>query len=130
MKVGTRRADATAQQESKQTGDTESKSSTQSFGVTLSGLLNVQEVSDEILNPSMEQPIQRQLYRGAFPEPTELLDHALIGAETADEGWLQRNREAVHAYLDRTFAQATSGEGHSAEESRAFLSRNRATRAA
>jgi len=84
------------------------------------------------LDAALEQRIQRQLDRGAFREPAELLAHALdlIAAETGEEGGLQRNREAIHTDLDRTFGQASRGEGHSPEESRALLAQHRPTHAA
>jgi len=84
------------------------------------------------LDAAIEQRIQRQLDRGAFREPAELLAHALdlVEAEAMQEDWLLRNKEAINAGLDRTFSQAASGEGYSPEESRALLARHRASRAA
>jgi Arc/MetJ-type ribon-helix-helix transcriptional regulator len=81
------------------------------------------------LDPMTEQRIQRQISRGAFAEPSELLAHALDLVE-AEEDWLLRNKEAINADLDRTFAQAERGEGYSPEESRALLAQHRASRAA
>ena len=85
-----------------------------------------------ILDPATEERIQRQLDRGTFREPAELLAHALdlVEAEAVEEGWLLRNKEAINADLDRTFAQAERGEGYSPEESRALLQQHRASRAA
>jgi Arc/MetJ-type ribon-helix-helix transcriptional regulator len=84
------------------------------------------------LDAATEQRIQRQLDRGAFREPAELLAHALdlVEAEATEEDWLLRNKEAISAGLDRTFAQASRGEGHSPEESRALLAQHRASRTA
>ena len=84
------------------------------------------------LDATIEQRIQRQLDRGAFREPAELLAHALdlVEAEAVEQDWLLRNKEAINAYLDRTFAQAERGEGYSPEESRALLNQHRASRAA
>jgi len=106
-------ADATAQQESKQTGDAESKSSTQSFGVTLSGLLNVLDgfhAPDNViymmttnkveqLDPALLRPARidyrlylgeaaeaqrMQLYRRFFPDATEAEARAFAQAHCAE----------------------------------------------
>ena len=84
------------------------------------------------LDPAIEQRIQRQIDRGAFREPVELLAHALdlVEAEAVEQDWLLLNKETINADLDRTFAQAERGEGHSPEESRALLAQHRASRAA
>jgi len=84
------------------------------------------------LDATTEERIQRQLDRGAFREPAELLAHALdlVEAEAVHEDWLLRNKEAINAGLDRTFAQAARGEGHSPQESRALLAQHRASRTA
>jgi len=84
------------------------------------------------LDAAIEQRIQRQFDRGTFREPAELLAHALdlVEAEAAEEDWLLRNKEAINADLDRTFAQAERGEGYSPEQSRALLAQHRASRVA
>ena len=84
------------------------------------------------LDATIEQRIQRQLNRGAFREPAELLAHALdlVEAEAVQEDWLLRNKEAINAGLDRTFAQAARDEGYSPEESRVLLAQHRASRSA
>ena len=84
------------------------------------------------LDDAIEQRIQRQLDRGTFREPAELLAHALdlVEAEAKQEDWLLRNKEAINADLDESFAQAARGEGYSPEESRALLAERRASRAA
>ena len=84
------------------------------------------------LDAAIEQRIQRQLDRGAFREPAELLAHALdlVEAQAVHEDWLLRNKEAINTDLDLTFAQAARGEGHSPEESRALLAQRRASRTA
>jgi len=81
------------------------------------------------LDPAIEQRIQKQLARGAFAEPAELLAHALDLVE-AEEDWLLRNREAIHAGLNESFAQAARGEGYSLEEVEAMVAKRRADRAA
>lgn len=84
------------------------------------------------LDADIEQRIQRQLDRGAFREPADLLAHALdlVEAEATQEDWLLRNKDAINADLDESFAQAARGEGCSPEESRALLAERRASRAA
>jgi Arc/MetJ-type ribon-helix-helix transcriptional regulator len=80
------------------------------------------------LDPAIEQRIQHQLDRGAFREPTELLAHALdlVEAEAVQEDWLLRNKEAINADLDRTFAQADRGEGYTEAELRTRMAERRA----
>jgi len=80
-----------------------------------------------VLDPALEERIQRQLDRGAFREPAELLSHALDLVE-AEGDWLYQNREAINASLEETFASAERGEGYSPEESRALLAQRRAAR--
>jgi hypothetical protein len=84
------------------------------------------------LDAATEERIQRQLDRGTFRRPSELLAHALdlVEAEAPYEDWLDRNMEAVRADLDESFAQAARGEGYSPEQSRADLAKHRASRAA
>ena len=85
-----------------------------------------------LLDSAIEQRIQRQLRRGVFTEPAELLAHALdlLEAEAEEEDWLIRNKVAINLDLDRTFAQAANGEGYSPEQSRTLLAQRRASRAA
>ena len=81
------------------------------------------------LDSAIEQRIQRQLDRGAFAAPDELLAHALDLLE-AEEDWLLRNREAINAGLDKSFAEAARGEGYSPDEAKVLLAQRRAARAA
>ena len=80
------------------------------------------------LDAAIEQRIQRQLDRGAFREPAELLAHALdlVEAEAMQEDWLVRNKEAINADLDKSFAQAARGEGYTEEKLRARMAERRA----
>jgi len=79
-----------------------------------------------------EQRIQRQLDRGTFREPADLLAHALdlLEAQEVADDWLMRNRDAIRAGLEESSAQAARGEGYSPEESKAILAERRASRAA
>jgi len=84
------------------------------------------------LDAATEERIQRQLDRGVFREPAELLAHALdlLEEERSAEDWLDRNMDAINADLEETMAQAARGEGFSPEESLADLARHRASRIA
>jgi Arc/MetJ-type ribon-helix-helix transcriptional regulator len=79
------------------------------------------------LDPVTEQRVQKQLARGAFAEPSELLAHALDLVE-AEEDWLLRNRRAIQADLNESFAEAARGEGYSLEEFEAALAERRVSR--
>jgi len=80
------------------------------------------------LDPAIEQRIQKQLSKGAFAEPTELLAYALDLIES-EEDWLLRNRSAITNHLEESFAQSERGETYSPEEVRAMLAERRAARA-
>jgi len=92
------------------------------------------------LTPATEQRLQRELETGNFREPDALLNHLLdlleaersnnTAVDKAMNDWLFRNRDAVNAALDQSFAQAERGEGYSPEESQAILDRHRAARIA
>ncbi len=45
-----------------------------------------------------------------------------------EDDWLFRNRDAVNAALDQSFAQAKRSEGYAPEEFQAILDRHRAAR--
>jgi len=81
-----------------------------------------------VLDPATEDRIQRQLDRGPYAEPAELLNRALDLLEADD--WLVRNSEAINADLEESSAQAARGEGYSPEEAMALLAARRAARAA
>jgi Arc/MetJ-type ribon-helix-helix transcriptional regulator len=81
------------------------------------------------LNPEIEQRIQRQVARGAFAAPAELISHALDLVE-AEEDWLLRNKEDIHAGLSQSFAEAARGEGYSLHEIEAIVAERRASRSA
>jgi hypothetical protein len=77
-----------------------------------------------------EQRIQRQLDRGTFREPADLLAHALdlVEAQNVMDDWLLRNKEAIQADLDESFAEEARGESYSPDEARAMLAERRAAR--
>jgi Arc/MetJ-type ribon-helix-helix transcriptional regulator len=83
------------------------------------------------LDPATEQRIQREIARGPYREPAELINRALDLLES-QENWLLRNKDAIHQRLTESMAQATRGEVYSPEEVQSLLGvdrKNRATRA-
>ena len=85
------------------------------------------------LDPATEARLRRQLARGPYTEPSALIAHLLELAEETEqstEDWLVRNRDAIRADLDESFAEEARGESYSPEESRAFLAERRAARSA
>jgi uncharacterized protein (DUF2384 family) len=84
------------------------------------------------LDPATEARIQRELDRGRFREPAELLAHALdlLEAETAAEDWLLRNRDGINQRLDISFAQSERGESYTPEQARTLLSERQSARQA
>jgi predicted transcriptional regulator len=74
------------------------------------------------LDDDLEQRIQRQLDRGAFREPAELLAHALDLVEAE----IDARRTAWVARLEESCAQADRGEGYTEEELRARMAERRA----
>ena len=93
-----------------------------------------------VLSPATEARIQAELATGRYAAPDELLNRALDSLQAEStmkeptpqemEDWLLRNKDAINAALDQSFAQAERGEGYSPEESCALLARHRAQRAA
>ena len=79
------------------------------------------------LDPETEQRIQRELDRGPYRDPSELLTHAL-DLLRAEEDWLVQNREAIQAALEESMAAEASGESYSREEVEAMLDGRRAER--
>jgi predicted transcriptional regulator len=76
------------------------------------------------LDPATEARIQRELARGIYATPDELITRA-IDSIAADEDWLLRNREAINERLDESFAAAERGETYSPEEAQAILGKRR-----
>src|SRR6266702_2927881 len=62
------------------------------------------------LDPATEQRIQRELARGPYREPSELINRALDLFD-AQEDWLLRNKDAINERLEESFAQIERGEG-------------------
>ena len=85
-----------------------------------------------VLDPAIEQRLQRQLESGSYSGPDELLSHALdlLEAETGPEDWLSANKEAVRAMIEESVAAEAKGVSYSLEEAEAILAERRAARAA
>ena len=77
------------------------------------------------LGVAIEERIQRQIDRGVFREPAELLAHALDLVEA--EGDLSARRGKLFARLEVSCAQADRGEGYTEEELRARMAERRAS---
>jgi Arc/MetJ-type ribon-helix-helix transcriptional regulator len=76
------------------------------------------------LDAAIEQRIQRQLDRGAFREPAELLARALDLVEAEAE--FDSRRTAWIARLEESCAQADRGEGYTEDELHARMAERRA----
>jgi antitoxin ParD1/3/4 len=67
-------------------------------------------VSIEIKRPELEALIQQRLHSGAFETVEDVLFDALE-IQREREAWLQENREAISAKIERGLAQLDRGEG-------------------
>jgi Arc/MetJ-type ribon-helix-helix transcriptional regulator len=83
------------------------------------------------LDPATEARIQRELARGHYSAPDEVINRALdlLDSEAQANDWLHHNREAINDRLDISFAQAERGESYSPEEALKILSERRLARA-
>jgi len=79
----------------------------------------------EINRPEIEALIQQRLHSGAFESVEDVLFDALeIQAER--ETWLQENKEAINAKIERGLAQLDRGEGIPGEDLRKRLEADKA----
>ena len=79
----------------------------------------------EINRPAIEALIQPRLHSGAFESIEDVLFDALeIQAER--EAWLQENKEAISARIERGLSQLDRGEGISGDELRGRLEADKA----
>lgn len=62
------------------------------------------------LDPATEQRIQRELDRGRFSSPAEVIAEALDLLE-AENDWLDISKHALSARLEESMAQIDRGEG-------------------
>jgi antitoxin ParD1/3/4 len=73
-------------------------------------LLERVTVTIEITRPEIEALIQQRLHSGAFESVEDVLFDALeIQGER--EAWLQENKKAINAKIERGLAQLDRGEG-------------------
>jgi antitoxin ParD1/3/4 len=74
----------------------------------------------EIKRPEIEALIQQRLHSGAFESVEDVLFDALeIQGER--EAWLQENKEAINAKIERGLAQLDGGKGIPGEKLRERL---------
>jgi antitoxin ParD1/3/4 len=69
----------------------------------------------EINRPEIEALIQKRLHSGAFESVEDVLFDAME-IQTERETWLQENKEAINAKVERSLAQLDRGEGIPGEE--------------
>jgi Arc/MetJ-type ribon-helix-helix transcriptional regulator len=79
------------------------------------------------LDAASEALIQRELDRGHFTSPAEVVARALE-LLNSQEDWFDRNRDAIAERLESSFAQIDRGEGISGDDARELLARRRAER--
>ena len=79
----------------------------------------------QINRPEIEALIQQRLHSGAFESVEDVLFDALeVQAER--EAWLQENKEAINAKIERGLAQIDKGEGIPGEDLRRRLEADKA----
>jgi Arc/MetJ-type ribon-helix-helix transcriptional regulator len=79
------------------------------------------------VDPTSEKRIQREIKRGHYREPAEVVARALALLEEQEE-WLQRNKDVINERLDESYAQFERGEGIPEDKVRAILAQDRADR--
>lgn len=79
------------------------------------------------LDPAAEQLIQRELARGHYREPADVIAHALNLLE-AEREWLEVSKPALNARLAESIAQIDRGEGIAGEHILEVLAARRQTR--
>jgi len=62
------------------------------------------------LDPGSEERIQRELARGHYGSPAEVISQALDLLQ-AEEEWLERSKSALNVRLQESMAQIDRGEG-------------------
>jgi len=79
----------------------------------------------EINRPEIEALIQQRLHSGAFESVEEVLFDALE-MQSEREAWLEENKEAINAKIERGLAQLDRGEGIAENQLRGRLEADRA----
>ena len=72
----------------------------------------------QINRPEIEALIQQRLHSGAFEIVEDVLSDALE-IEREREAWLQENKAAIDAMIERGLSQLDKGEGISGDQLRA-----------
>jgi Arc/MetJ-type ribon-helix-helix transcriptional regulator len=78
------------------------------------------------LDPATEARIQRQLDRGAYTAPEDVINHALDLLEQSDDD-LTAHRAQIVSTLEQSIAQADRGEGFTEEQLRDRMAARRAS---
>ena len=81
------------------------------------------------LDPASEQIIQREVERGHYATPAEVVAHSLALLDDR-EAWLLANKEAISERLERSYEQSRRGELYTPEQARDMLAERRAARPA
>jgi len=79
----------------------------------------------EIKRPEIEALIQQRLRSGAFESVEDVLFDALE-MQSEREVWLQANKEAINAKIERGLAQLDRGEGVPGDQLRTRLAADKA----
>lgn len=79
----------------------------------------------EITRPEIEALIQQRLHSGAFESVEDVLFDALE-VQKERETWLQENKDAIQAKIERGLAQLDNGEGISGDQLRGRLEADKA----
>jgi antitoxin ParD1/3/4 len=79
----------------------------------------------QIKRPEIEALIQQYLHSGAFESVEDVLFDALE-IQGQREAWLQENKEAINAKIERGLAQLDQGEGIPGDKLRERLEADRA----
>jgi Arc/MetJ-type ribon-helix-helix transcriptional regulator len=79
----------------------------------------------EINRPEIEALIQARLHSGAFKSVEEVLFDALE-IQNERETWLQENKEAINAKIERGLAQLEQGKGIPSDQLRERLADDKA----
>jgi antitoxin ParD1/3/4 len=87
--------------------------------------LEGQAMTIEIKRPEIEALIQQRLHSGAFESVEDVLFDALE-IQSEREVWLQENKEAINAKIERGLAQLDRGEGIPGDQLRTRLADDKA----
>jgi Arc/MetJ-type ribon-helix-helix transcriptional regulator len=82
-----------------------------------------------ITDPAIEQRIEREMARGIYREPADVLNRALDLLESQEE-WLLRDKDSIRETLEESWAEYQRGEFYAPDEVRARLAEDREARAA